>query len=155
MRGKPALKRKIAPDPKYDSVIIGKFINYVMKKGKKALTQKIIYDTFDILKEKTSRNPLDVFDEAIKNVSPVLEVKSRRVGGANYQIPIPVRGDRRIALVFRWIIESAKTKKGKPMREKLAEEILDASKGQGGAMKKKENVYRMAQANRAFAHFAW
>lgn len=154
MRGKPVSKRKIEPDPRYNSVIIARFINYVMRRGKKTIAQKIVYNALDILADKTKKKSLEVFNEAIKNVTPSIEVKSRRVGGANYQIPMRVVGDRRLALAFRWIINAAKARKGKPMREKLAQELLEASQGQGAAVKKKEDVYRMAEANRAFAHFA-
>ncbi len=134
--------------------MIAKFINLIMERGKKSVAQSVVYDCFAIISERTKQDPLDVFDRAIKNVAPVLEVKSRRVGGANYQIPIEVRGDRRLALALRWIIGAAKSRTGKPMREKLAEEFIDASERRGDAMKKKEDVQRMAEANRAFAHFA-
>lgn len=154
MRGKQATKRKIKPDPKFDNLVVAKFINLIMQKGKKTIAQKIIYNAFDIIKEKTKKDPISIFDLAIKNVSPVLEVKSRRIGGANYQIPVEVRGDRRMTLAMRWIINAARTRKGKPMREKIAQELTDASQRQGEAIKKKEDVHRMAEANRAFAHFA-
>lgn len=154
MRGKPSPKRNILADPKFNSIVIAKFINLVMERGKKSVAQRVVYDCFDIISEKTQHDPLEIFDRAVKNVSPVLEVKSRRVGGANYQIPIEVRGDRRLALGLRWIIEAAKNRGGKPMREKLAEEFMEASERRGDAMKKKEDVQRMAEANRAFAHFA-
>lgn len=154
MRGKRAPKRKILPDPKYRSTNIAKFINYVMKRGKKTVAQKIVYGAFDLLKEKTKQDPLDIFDQAIKNVSPMLEVKSRRIGGANYQIPVPVRGERRFFLASHWILDAALSKKGKPMTEKLANELLAAYNNQGDAIKKKQDVHRMAEANRAFAHFA-
>lgn len=154
MRGKPSPKRNILADPKFNSIVIAKFINLVMERGKKSVAQRVVYDCFDIISEKTQHDPLEIFDRAVKNVSPVLEVKSRRVGGANYQIPIEVRGDRRLALGLRWIIEAAKNRSGKPMREKLAEEFMEASERRGDAMKKKEDVQRMAEANRAFAHFA-
>lgn len=154
MRGKPSPKRNILADPKFNSLVIAKFINLVMERGKKSVAQRVVYDCFDIISEKTQHDPLEIFDRAVKNVSPVLEVKSRRVGGANYQIPIEVRGDRRLALGLRWIIEAAKNRGGKPMREKLAEEFMEASERRGDAMKKKEDVQRMAEANRAFAHFA-
>ncbi len=148
-------KRKIAPDPVYNSPIVAKFINYVMRRGKKTVARKIVYGAFEIIKEKTKKEPLEVFDLAIKNASPLLEVKSRRVGGATYQVPVEVKGDRRLALAMRWIIQGAKNKKGKPMKEKLAEEIIDAANNTGWAVKKKTDTHRMAEANRAFAHFAW
>ena len=153
MRGKK-FKRAIEPDIKYDSLVIAKLINKIMKNGKKSVAQGIIYGAFDIITEKTKKDPLDVFDLALKNVSPDVEVKSRRVGGANYQVPTHVSEDRKTTLAFRWIIEAARAKKGKSMRERLAAELMDASEGQGNAVKKKQDVYRMAQANRAFAHFA-
>lgn len=155
MRGKKqAPKRKINPDPKYNSLVIAKFINHIMRKGKKSVAQKIVYKAFDIIKEKTKKDPLEVFDLAIKNVSPDVEVKSRRIGGANYQIPVYANEARKLTLAFRWLIQVVRAKKGKPMSEKLALELIDASGNQGMAIKKKEDVYRMAQANRAFAHFA-
>ena len=154
MRGKKAPKRKILPDPKYKSVNIAKFINYVMERGKKTVAQDIVYSAFDILGEKTKEDALDIFDKAVKNVTPVLQIKSRRVGGANYQIPIPVRGDKKLALAYNWTIDAAKKKKGRPMAQRLANELLDAYNNQGDAVKKKQDVHRMAEANRAFAHFA-
>lgn len=154
MRGKAAKKRKSASDPKFNSVTVAKFINHVMRKGKKTVAQKVVYGAFDIIKDKTKKNPLEIFDQAIKNVGPLLEVKSRRIGGANYQVPIPVRAERRQLLAFRWIIEAAKAKKGKPMDLRLSEELIDAHNKQGSAIKKRDDVHRMADANRAFAHFA-
>jgi small subunit ribosomal protein S7 len=125
-----------------------------MTRGKKSVAERVLYDCFDIIQEKSKKDPLEVFNLAMKNVSPVVEVKSRRIGGANYQIPVEVRGDRRQALAMRWIIGAAQSRKGKPMREKLAQELMEASENQGAAIKKKEDVHRMADANRAFAHFA-
>ncbi len=154
MRGKKAIRRLIAPDPKFHNAEVSKFINYLMRRGKKTVAQRILYGAFDIMKEKTQREPVTVFEEAMRNVSPVVEVKSRRIGGGNYQIPIPVRGDRRFTLASRWMIEAAKSRKGKPMAQRLAEEFLDALNNQGIAIKKKIDVHRMAEANRAFAHFA-
>ena len=154
MRGKQAPKRKILPDPQYQSVVLAKFINYVMEKGKKSTALKIVYEAMESMKKKTSLNPLDIFDEALKNVMPLIEVRGRRIGGANYQVPIPVRGERRYALAFRWIIGAARNKKGRPMAEKLASELLNASNKEGDAVKKKNDVHRIAEANRAFAHFA-
>ncbi len=154
MRGKQAPKRKILSDPKYSSQVVAKFINYVMERGKKSTAQKIVYASFATLEEKTKTPAMDVFNEALKNISPLLEVKSKRVGGANYQVPIQVRAERRQQLAFRWILNAARSKKGKPMAEKLANELLAASKNEGDAVKKKQDVQRMAEANRAFAHFA-
>lgn len=154
MRGKQSPRREIVPDPKYRSTLIAKFINHIMQRGKKSVAQGIVYGAFDIVKEKSKQDPLTVFDAAMKNVAPILEVKSKRVGGANYQVPIEVRGERRIALAMRWIIDAAAGKKGKPMKIKLAAELMEASMNQGDAVKKRADVHRMAEANRAFAHFA-
>lgn len=154
MRGKPAPKRKIEPDAKYANPLVTKLINHVMRKGKKSTAKEVVYTAFAIIEKNTKQSPVEVFDAAMKNVGPAMEVRSRRVGGANYQIPIPVRGERRVALTFRWILEAAKSKKGKPMAERLAQELIDAAKNTGEAVKKKMNVHRMAEANRAFAHFA-
>jgi len=154
MRGKPAPKRQINPDVRYHDQDIAKFMNYVMERGKKTVAEKIIYGCFDIIKEKTKQDPRHVFNKAMKQVGPQLEVRGRRVGGANYQIPYPVRSERRFALSSRWIIDAAQTRKGRSMAEKLAAELMDAAKGEGAAMKKKMDVQRMAEANKAFAHFA-
>ena len=154
MRGKSAPRRRMIPDPKFNNPELGKFINYIMERGKKTIAQKIVYQMLDIVADKTKKNPLEVFEEAVRNVSPVVEVRSRRVGGANYQIPVPVRPERRLMLSYRWIIEAAASGKGRPMHEKLAAEIMNAANNEGAAMKKKQDVHRMAEANRAFAHFA-
>ncbi len=154
MRGKPAVKRKIEPDLKYGDADVAKFINYIMERGKKSVAQKVVYGAFDIIKDKSKQDPRHVFNKALKNVAPLVEVRGRRVGGANYQIPHQVRGDRRFVLGCRWLIEAARSKKGKPMSEKLAEEIMLAYNGEGAAMKKREDVHRMAESNKAFAHFA-
>lgn len=155
MRGKKAPKRSITPDPKYGSVSLAKFINYVMEEGKKSTSQRIVYQALEALEKKSEKPALEAFEEALKNVSPLLEVKSRRVGGANYQIPLQVRADRRQQLAFRWIITAARAKKGKPMAIRLADELFAAMSNQGDAVKKKQDVQRMAEANRAFAHFAY
>ena len=154
MRGKRAPKRTIPADAKYQSIDLAKFINYVMERGKKSVAEGIVYGMLEIIEEKTKQNPLEVFDQAVKNVAPVVEVKSRRVGGANYQIPIPVRPERRLMLAYRWIIDAASASKGRPMKQKLATEIMAAANNEGTAIKKKMDVHRMAEANRAFAHFA-
>lgn len=154
MRGQKKIRRKLMPDPRYNNTTVTKFMNYIMIGGKKSTAMRIVYDAFDIMEKNTKQKGLDVFDKAIKNVSPQLEVKARRIGGANYQVPIEVRGERRFNLACRWIIGSAKKRKGKPMCEKLAQELTDASNSTGEAFKKKEEVHRMAEANRAFAHFA-
>jgi len=154
MRGKPAPKRKIEGDARYNDVDVAKFINYLMQRGKKTVAQTIVYDAFEIVKEETKQDPRHVFRKALKKVSPLVEVRGKRVGGANYQVPFQVRGERRLALGCRWLIEASKKRKGKPMFEKLAAEILDAQKGEGAAVKKKEDVHKMAESNKAFAHFA-
>jgi len=154
-RRKKKVKRNLAPDPVYNRVDVAKFINRIMRRGKKTIAQKIVYGAFDLIKKKTQKDPLEIFEKAIQNASPLLEVKSRRVGGATYQVPVEVRGERRVALASRWIIGAAKSKKGKPMKEKLAEELMAAARNEGAAIKKKEDTHRMAEANRAFAHFAW
>ena len=154
MRGKQATKRKIDADSKFGRVDIAKFINKIMERGKKTVARKIVYQAFDVVHAKTKQDPRDIFELALKNVAPQVEVKSRRVGGANYQVPREVRGERKLTLTFRWIIEGARSKKGKPMAVKLAEEFLAASKNEGAAIKKKQDMHRMAEANKAFAHFA-
>jgi small subunit ribosomal protein S7 len=154
MRGKQAPKRKINSDPKYNRTDIAKFINYIMGRGKKTVAQKVVYNAFGILADKAKKDPLQVFDLAFKKVGPSLEVRGRRIGGANYQIPFPVREERRFTLASRWIIEAARKIKGKPMQDKLADIILQSANGEGPAIKKKEDAHRMAEANKAFAHFA-
>lgn len=148
-------KHQISPDPIYNNVTVAKFINHVMRKGKKGKARKIVYGAFDIVKEKTKKEPLEIFEQALKNTEPLLEVRPKRIGGATYQVPMEVKPERKITLAMRWIIEAAKSKKGRPMREKLAEELVEAAGGKGGAVKKKEDTHRMAEANKAFAHFAW
>ncbi len=154
MRGKKAPRRVITPDPKFGSVNVAKLVNYIMQDGKKATARRVVYDAFDIMSEKTKLDAIDVFEKALKNVMPSLEVKSKRVGGANYQVPMSVRGERRIVLAYRWIITAARAKKGRPMAQRLADELIAASEGEGDSIKKKADVQRMAEANRAFAHFA-
>lgn len=140
----------------FNSTKVEKFINYVMERGKKNTARKIVYGSFNIIKEKEKvEDPMEIFDTALKNTGPTVEVRSKRVGGANYQVPREVRPERRNYLSMKWIIDSAKAKKGKPMQERLAEEIILASKNEGEAIKKRENVHKMAEANKAFAHFAW
>ncbi len=147
-------RKALVPDLVYSNVIVTKFINQIMRRGKKTIAKKIIYKAFDIIKEKTKKDPLEIFELAIKNTAPLLEVKAKRVGGATYQVPREVKKDRRITLAMRWIIKAAKTTKGKPMREKLAEELISAANNTGWAVKKKQDTHRMAEANQAFAHFA-
>jgi len=148
-------KHQITPDPLYNDIVVAKFINQIMRRGKKTIARKIVYDAFNIIKEKTKKEPLEIFETALKNASPLLEVKSKRVGGATYQVPVEVKGDRKMCLAMRWLIMGAKGRKGKPMREKLAQELMDAANNTGWAIKKRIDTLRMAEANRAFAHFAW
>ncbi len=154
MRRKRNYKREITPDPKFQNVVVAKFINRLMVAGKKSTAQRVFYDAFDII-AKQQKDPMQVFDEAMKNVTPMLEVKSKRVGGANYQVPREVRGERKLTLTIRWLVQAARAKKGKPMAKRLAEELLAATKNEGSAVKKKLDMHRMAEANRAFAHFSW
>lgn len=155
MRRKRKTKREIRPDVKYGNVTVAKFVNYVMRKGKKEKAQKIVYGAFDLIQQKYKEDPLNVFNAALQNAGPTLEIKSRRIGGATYQVPREVRGDRRMALACRWILGVARSRKGAPMYKKLAEELVAASKNEGAAIKKKMDTHRMAEANKAFAHFAW
>ncbi len=148
-------KRDVLPDPLYNSKLVTKLINNIMLDGKKGVAQKIVYDAFDIVKEKTGKNPCEAFEAAMENVMPVLEVKSRRVGGSNYQVPMDVRPDRRQTLGLRWITGYARNRSEKTMKERLAGEIMDAMNGTGGAVKKRDDVHKMAEANKAFAHFRW
>ena len=148
-------KRDILPDPVYNSKIVTKLVNNVMESGKKSIAQKIVYDAFDIVKAKTGKEALVAFEEAMNNIMPVLEVKARRVGGATYQVPIEIRADRRQALGLRWLVRYARLRNEKTMKEKLANEIMDAINGMGGAFKKKEDTHKMAEANKAFAHYKW
>ncbi|MBR1797666.1 MAG: 30S ribosomal protein S7 [Clostridiales bacterium] len=147
--------RKVLPDPLYNDVRVSKLINNVMLDGKKGLAQKIVYDAFDSIKDKTGEQPIDVFNKALENVMPQLECKARRVGGANYQVPIDVRPERRLTLGLRWIVQYARSRSEKTMKERLAAELMDAANGAGGAFKRKEEMHRMADANRAFAHYKW
>lgn len=147
-------KKYLRPDPTYKNVVLSKFINYIMRDGKKSVAQRVVYGALSIVSEKTKNDALVVFDEALRNVAPVLEVRARRVGGANYQIAQEVRTERREMLAMRWLRDSARARSGKTMSEKLALELIDASKKEGGAIKKRETVHKMAEANRAFSHFA-
>lgn len=153
MRGKQAPKRNLLPDPKYNNVTVSRFINYIMKNGKKTVAEKIIYDCFDEIEKNIKKGGIEVFEQAVKNVAPQIEVRSKRIGGGNYQVPIEVRSSRRESLAFRWILAASRSKKGKKMASKLADELIEAYNNRGDAIKKKEDVYKMAQANRAFAHF--
>jgi len=148
-------KIEVLPDPVYSSKVLTKFINQIMLDGKKGTAEKIVYGAFDIIKEKTGEYPMDIFNNAMKNVMPVLEVKARRVGGANYQVPIEVRTDRKQALAIRWLVDYSRKRGGKSMEEKLAGELMDAANNTGAAVKKREDTHKMAEANRAFAHYRW
>jgi len=154
-RRKVAEKREIMPDPKYNSTLVAKFINCMMWDGKKSLSERIFYEAMDIIEKKTGKPGIEVFQQAINNVKPVLEVRPRRVGGATYQVPVEVRPDRQISLAIRWILGAARARRGRSMAERLAAELIDAFNNQGTAIKKREDTHRMAEANRAFAHFRW
>ncbi|MCI5835551.1 MAG: 30S ribosomal protein S7 [Firmicutes bacterium] len=155
MRKRRAVKRDVLADPMYNSKLVTKLINRLMKDGKKGTAQTILYDAFDIVKEKTNTDPMEVFNKAMENIKPSLEVKSRRVGGANYQVPIEVKADRAQALSLRWLVQYARLRGGHSMAENLANEIIDASNGVGASVKKREDTHRMAEANKAFAHYRW
>lgn len=148
-------KRKVLPDPRYHEPLVTKFTNCLMRDGKKAVAEQIVYDAFDTILDRTREDPLMVFRKALDNSKPAVEVKSRRVGGSTYQVPVEVRPERQTALAIRWLIEFARKRPGKSMREKLANELIEASHNRGGAIKKKEDVHRMAEANKAFAHYRW
>jgi small subunit ribosomal protein S7 len=154
-RRRRAQERKILPDPKYKSELVAKFINGMMLKGEKSVAEHIFYDAMDIIEKKVKKNPLDVFKKAMDNAAPVVEVKSRRVGGATYQVPVEVRERRRRTLAIRWLVSFSRSRSEKTMAEKLANEFMAASNGEGSTIKKKDDTHRMAEANRAFAHFRW
>jgi len=155
MRRRRAPKRKVIPDPKYNSTQVTKFINVIMTKGKKSKAEKIVYKSFDILSEKIGKKPLEVFEKALENARPLVQVKPRRVGGATYQVPVEVPQSRSMAIAFRWIRDFARSRPGKPMQEKLANELMDAYNGTGSAVKKKEDTHKMAEANKDFSHYRW
>ena len=155
MRKRRAVKRDVLADPIYNSKVVTKLINAIMKDGKKGLAQKIFYGAMDIVKEKTNKEPMEVLNTALENIMPALEVKTRRVGGANYQVPVEVKAERKQALGFRWLVNYARLRGGHSMAENLANEIIDASNGTGAAVKKREETHRMAEANKAFAHYRW
>ena len=148
-------KREVLPDPLYNDVVVTKLINNIMLDGKKGVAQKIVYDAFDIVKEKSGKEPLEVFNEAMNNIMPLLEVKARRVGGATYQVPMEVRPERKQTLGLRWLTTYSRARNERTMRERLAGEILDAANATGGAVKKREDTHKMAEANKAFAHYRW
>jgi small subunit ribosomal protein S7 len=155
MRRRRAKKREVVPDPKYGDLLVSKLVNIVLMQGKKSTAEGIVYGALDVVKEKTGKNPLDVFKQSVENVRPLLETKSRRVGGATYQVPVSVRPDRSNTLALRWMRSYARDRKGKPMAVKLAEEILDAYNKTGSSFKKREDTHKMAESNRAFAHYRW
>ena len=155
MRKRQAIKRDVLADPIYNSKMITKLINGIMLDGKKGTAQKILYNALDIVKEKTNKDPLEVLNQAFENIKPALEIKSRRIGGSNYSVPMEVREDRANALTLRWLIQYAKSRNGKGMAENLAAEIIDASNGIGGAVKKRDDTHKMAEANKAYAHYRW
>ena len=151
----PVAKRDVLPDPVYGSKVVTRFINKVMPDGKKGIAESIVYDAFDIIRSKTGKDPLEVFEQALENVMPVLEVRARRVGGANYQVPVEVRSDRRLTLGIRWMVGYARQRSERTMRERVAGELMDAANNTGAAIKKKEDTHKMAEANKAFAHYRW
>lgn len=155
MRKRRAIKRDVLPDSIYNSKLVTKLVNTVMKDGKKGTAESIVYEAFDIIKEKTDKDPIEIFNQALENVEPALEVKSRRVGGSNYQVPVEVSETRKKTLAFRWIVNYAKTRNGKGMAINLANELIDAANGVGGAVKRREDTHKMAEANKAFAHYRW
>ncbi|HAR99987.1 MAG: ribosomal protein S7, small subunit ribosomal protein S7 [Parcubacteria group bacterium GW2011_GWC1_36_108] len=153
-RRKRTFVKQWKPDSRYGNILVGRFIGNVMQDGKRSVAERVIYDCFDVIHERTKKGGLNVFEQAIKNISPLLELKSKRIGGANYQVPIQVSGERRQTLAVRWILTACRAKKGKRMAEKLADELIDGSNKVGSAMKKRDDTHRMAEANKAFAHFA-
>ena len=155
MRKRRAVKRDVLPDPIYNSKVVTKLINQIMNDGKKGTAERILYEAFEIIKEKTGQEPMEVYEKALENVKPLLEVKSRRVGGSNVQVPIEVTDDRSQALALRWIVNYAKSRNGKGMAINLAQELMDAANGVGGAVIKREDTHKMAEANKAFAHYRW
>jgi len=148
-------KRKVLPDPIYNSPIVTRLINNIMKDGKKSLAQRILYNSFELVEKRTGRPAMEVFEQALENVTPQIEVRARRIGGANYQVPVEVRPDRKMTLALRWLVQYARLRKEKTMEERLANEIIDAANGTGAAVKKREDTHRMAEANKAFAHYQW
>jgi small subunit ribosomal protein S7 len=148
-------RREIESDIRYHSVMVARFINKLMLRGKKSTAERILYDAFDIIENRVGKKPLEVFEQAVGNATPILEVKPRRVGGATYQVPVEVRPERRLSLAMRWLVQNARQRTGKSMAEKLAAELMDAAQGQGATIKKKEDTHKMAEANRAFAHYRW
>ena len=150
-----ATRRVIAPDAKYDSVLLAQMINKLMQRGKKSVAERIVYDAFDLIEERMHRPPLEVFEQAVQNTTPILEVKPRRVGGATYQVPVEVRSGRRVSLALRWLVAAARTRPGKTITDRFASELMDAARNTGVAVKRREDTHRMAEANKAFAHYRW
>jgi len=155
MRRRRAPERKVLPDPKFQSMLVSKFVNIMMLKGKKSISEQIFYDAMDLIDKKLKKDPMEVFKKAMENVAPILEVRSRRVGGATYQVPVEVREKRRISLAIRWIVANSRKRSEPTMAERLAGELMDAVKGEGSSVKKREDTHKMAEANKAFAHFRW
>jgi len=155
MRRNRAPQRPVTPDPRYNSRLVGKFINNVMKSGKKSVAERIVYDAFSQVEERSGRQGIEVFEQAVRNATPVIEVKPRRVGGATYQVPVDIRSERRQALALRWILNAARARGGRSMQDRLASELMDAANNAGNAVRRKEEVHRMAEANRAFVHYRW
>lgn len=149
------VSRELEPDPKYGSVLVSRFVNKLMERGKKGTAERIIYSAFEVVESRTGRDPLEVFQQAIQNSTPVIEVKPRRVGGATYQVPIQIEGNRRLSLAMRWLLASARARSGRSMSEKLANEIMDAYNNTGATIKRREDTHRMAEANKAFSHYKW
>ena len=149
------IKKEVFPDPKYHNIVVSKMVNKIMNRGNKRTAERIVYDALDILEERSSKDPVTALEQAIKNATPLLEVKPRRVGGATYQVPVEVRPDRGLFLALSWLLKSARSRKGKSMTERLADELADALRGEGATIKKREDTHRMAEANRAFAHYRW
>ena len=154
-RSRSAAKREILPDPKYNSVYLAGFINRVMTRGKKTTAQRIVYEALDIVEKENSKDPMETFTQALRNATPQLEVKPRRVGGATYQVPVEVRSTRQLSLAMRWLLRASRARTGRPMAERLALELQEASRGQGAAVRRREEIHRMAEANRAFVHYRW
>ena len=154
-RRRRAERREVSPDPRFQNEELSRFINKVMERGKKSVAQRIVYQALDMVEQESHRDSLEVFGQALRNATPLMQVKSRRVGGATYQVPIEVVGPRRQALAMRWLVKAAQARTGRPMAERLAKELLEASRGQGAAVKRREDLHRMAEANRAFAHYRW
>ncbi len=152
-RRRVAAKREVLPDPKFGSALLAKFVNHVMESGKKSVAERIVYGALEIVKEKLSKDPIEIFEQAMENIAPMVEVKARRVGGATYQVPVEVRASRRNALAMRWMVEYSRKRGEKSMRQRLAGEMMDAAQGKGAAVKKREDVHRMAEANKAFSHY--